>query len=117
MEVHDLKYYDRIKRLSAEELKQEWLPIDRAEADYLLECLPPAAWKDNAFLVGEPMTGSLKAGGMLYQAVCEVDGTYWTRPALARTFDPAAYTLEIRRVIDEPTGHRCNCYVEVRDER
>lgn len=91
----DVAYYDAINSLSPEQLAREWREITLDQFYYLLECLPPKVWKDNAFMVGECMTHHQR--GAIYEAVAQVDERYFARPALLQSFNPATYTQEIQK--------------------
>lgn len=80
-----------------------WLETCAGFFWYALEVLPPARMKQNAFMIGECWTHD--ENGAIYQAVVSVgdifskDNTarYFTRNAPIRSFDPAAYTAEIKK--------------------
>ena len=77
---------------------QSWSEISEDDYYYLLEVLPPAAWKDNAFMVGEPWTHDDK--GAVHQAVISIKERYFTRNAHIRQFNPGRYTQEVVSLFD-----------------
>jgi hypothetical protein len=87
-------YYEAIKALTPAELTHEWQEITTEQYWYLLEVLPPEQMKANAFMVGECMTHT--ENGAVYEAVAQVDGRYFARPAYIQTFNPETYSAEIR---------------------
>ena len=89
-----LKYFEVLKQLSRDDLKKQWRQVTEDEYYRMLEVLPPARMKHNAFMVGEPMTHSLN--GIYYGAYIKLsNGTFWHRPALLHKFNPSAYAQEI----------------------
>ncbi len=86
--------YETMQKMTEAQLAQTWRE-DCTEKDYeyMLECLPPRAWKDTAFLVGECLTHGIE--GAIYDAFIEIDGLYYQRPAYVKHFNPATYREEI----------------------
>jgi hypothetical protein len=89
-----LEYYKKIGKMTAAELTDLWEETDCETFNEMLEVLPPARWKDGAFMVGECVTHS--EAGALYDAYVEVDGRFFWRPAPIHSFDPAQYKREVR---------------------
>jgi hypothetical protein len=93
-----LKYYAALREIPPEQLTREWREISLDGYYRLLESVPPIRLKDNAFLCGECMTHTLH--GAIYEAVVQVDGRYFSRPAYLQTFDPEAFTREVRELFN-----------------
>ena len=51
-----------------------WSEITDDQYEYWLECLPPAAWIGDAFMVGEPYDHDAETGGARFQACNIIDG-------------------------------------------
>ena len=85
-----LKYYDAIGDMTPAQLSELWKEETAEQYEEMLGVLPPARWKDNAFMVGERITGNL------FDAHIKIDGRYFWRPADIYYFDPANYKREIR---------------------
>ena len=86
--------YDRIGKLTAEELKNEWQEGTVERYEDMLGAVPPIRWKGTAFMVGECLTHT--RAGALYEAHIEIDGRYFYRPAPLRDFNPTEYKREVR---------------------
>lgn len=94
---HAYKY----PRNYAEVNANQWQPVDAERATWLLECLPPRAWKDNAFAVGEALCHLWDTGEVVYDMVCKVDGQSYTKPYPLMSFSPARFTDEIRAQLEQ----------------
>jgi hypothetical protein len=88
-----MEYYDTISQMTEAQLAKCWEKTTQEEYTEMLEVLPPARWKGNAFLVGEPLTHSTE--GVIYEAYARVNGRYYTRPALLQSFNPDQYEKQI----------------------
>ena len=84
--------------ITTDEKLKSWSKISEDDYWYLLEVLPPAAWKSNAFMVGEPWTHD--EHGAVHQVVVSIKGQHFTRNAHIRTFNPGRYTQEIVSLFD-----------------
>lgn len=91
---YTLAYYERLKNMTAEELKNEWQEETEERYNDMLEALPPIRWKGTAFMVGECLTHT--RAGALYEAHMEIDGHYFYRPTPLRDFNPTEYAREVR---------------------
>lgn len=89
-----LEYYETISKMTPAQLADLWQEETEQEFGEMLDVLPPARMKDNAFMVGECVTHS--AAGPIHDAHVRVNGRYFWRPAPLRQFSPALYTAEIR---------------------
>ncbi len=65
-----------------------WDEITAEQYDYWLECLPPAAWENGAFLVGEPSDHHAQSGRPRYQACKAWGGKHYAsnRPLTVKEF-------------------------------
>lgn len=82
-EVRQEKGYEKAELMSVEDFcrakaaRQDteiaWEEITEEKYSYYLEVLPPLAWKDGAFLVGEPSDHHAITGYPRYQA-CKMQG-------------------------------------------
>ncbi len=66
----------------------EWHEITEEQYENWFECLPPAAYAENGFLVGEPFDHHAGSGKPRYQACRRVGGKYLAsnRPLTKREF-------------------------------
>ena len=89
-----IKAMEELSEKKPAELTTLWKEETEEQYNDMLECLPPARWKDGAFMVGECVTHT--ADGAIYDAHVEIDGKFYTRPALIKFFNPENYRAEIR---------------------
>lgn len=89
--------FETMQQMTETQLAETWRE-DCTEADYysMLECLPPKAWKDDAFLVGECLTYGIE--GAIYDAFIEIDDLYYQRPAYLKHFNPENYVQQIKKI-------------------
>lgn len=66
----------------------EWYPITEEQYHYWFECLPPAAYGRQAFLVGEPSDHHAQTGAPRFQACKRVNGQFLasSRPLTIKEF-------------------------------
>lgn len=82
---------------TAEEVKENrWEEIDKENATFLLECVPPAKRISPAFAVGEPKCHIGLGWRPVHDCVVRVDGRYFIRPEPLDTFDPERFVAEVR---------------------
>ena len=89
-----LAYYEKLSKMTAEELKDLWQETNCGTYNDMLEVLPPIRWKDGAFMVGECVTHG-KAGA-IYETYMVFAGRFFWRPAPLHQFNPLGYCLEIK---------------------
>ena len=73
-----------------------WREISERIFYDLLECVPPARMKYNAFAVGETWKHD-QEGNKIHTIGIEVNNRYFMRHALLNSFDSAMYTEEVKR--------------------
>jgi hypothetical protein len=86
--------------------ENDWMPITETDADYLLNCLPPARWKGNAFAVGEPLCHLYDTGEVCYTMVCKVDEQSYFKPYPITLFSPIRFTNEIKEQLAKQLAYR-----------
>ena len=89
-----LAYYRALRALHAVDFVVLWKEEGYDEFAEMRGSVPPLVARDNAFMVGEPVTASEL--GMIFDAHVQVGSRFFYRPALEQSFDPAAYRAEIR---------------------
>jgi hypothetical protein len=96
------RYYDVLKSLTPDELRQEWKEITARDFDYFLGCVPPLRLRSSSFLVGECATHGER--GPIHDAcVCITVGSirrYFKRPAYLFDRDREDYAAEIRKLFN-----------------
>ena len=88
-----LAYYEKLSKMTTEDLKELWQETDCGTYNDMLEVLPPIRWKDGAFMVGECVTTC--EAGPIYDTYIATDGRFFWRPAPLLYFDPEVYRQEI----------------------
>ena len=91
-----MNFYNVLRKLSADQLKSEWLRTSEEDYYQMLECLPPIRWTGKCFMVGECMTST--RDGDIYECFIQVNNKYYKRPALIDTFSPSDYLAEIASI-------------------
>lgn len=74
------------------EVREQWREITGEDYQYALYVLPPIAWKDNRFFMGEPFGHT--DNDVIYAAFVYVDGKYFARVIESQRFHAEALKLE-----------------------